>query len=356
MGSAEFGPGYARSERQLVHVLWLTSGLGCDGDSVAMTSATSPSLEDLLHGVLPGMPRIAIYNPMLAYETGEDYMRAFWSAAAGQLDPLVLVLEGSVPNEAISGDGHWAAFGLYPGTREPIPTCTWIDWLAPRASVVLALGTCAAYGGVPAMRGNPTGAMGLRDYLGAGWVSRRGLPIVNLPGCPVQPDSITEILLHLALHLAGVEPMIELDEQGRPRWLFARTVQEGCQRAGFAEQGEFASSPADSRGCLVKLGCKGPVAKCNVPVRGWAGGVGGCPNVGGICMACTMPGFPDRFMPFMEPTPLGAASASARRFTYGPVLGLMRRRAMRRRFDVEPDWRRPGPDLKSGYQPTWMQA
>jgi hydrogenase small subunit len=172
----------------------------------------------------------------------------------------------------------------------------------------------------------------------------------------VQPDNITEILLHLALHLAGVEPMIELDEQGRPRWLFARTVQEGCQRAGFAEQGEFASSPADSRGCLVKLGCKGPVVKCNVPVRGWAGGVGGCPNVGGICMACTMPGFPDRFMPFMEPTALGAASANARRFTYGPVLGLMRRRAMRRRFDVEPDWRRPGPDLKSGYQPTWMQA
>ena len=50
----------------------------------------------------------------------------------------------------------------------------------------------------------------------------------------------------------------------------------------------------------MKLGCKGPVVKCNVPFRGWVNGIGGCPNVGGICMACTMPGFPDKYMPFME--------------------------------------------------------
>lgn len=328
MRTVEFGPGYARAERQLVHIVWLTSGLGCDGDSVAMTSATSPSLEDLLQGVMPGMPRLAIYNPLLAYESGDDFMQAFRDAAAGRLNPFVLVLEGSVPNEQISGEGHWAALGVDAETGDPIPTNAWIDRLAPRAAAVLALGTCAAYGGIPAMRGNPTGAMGLRDYLGAGWVSRLGLPIVNLPGCPVQPDNITETLLHLALHLAGVEPMLELDDQGRPTWLFGRTVQESCGRAGFAEQGEFARTPADSRGCLVKLGCKGPVVKCNVPIRGWTGGVGGCPNVGGICMACTMPGFPDQFMPFMEPNPFGKAAARVGQFTYGPVLRRLRQRAM----------------------------
>ncbi len=330
MLEVEFGPGYGAVERQLVHVLWLTSGLGCDGDSVAMTNATSPSLEDLLQGILPGMPRLAIYNPLLAYETGDEFLRAFFSAAAGELDPFILVLEGSVPNELISGDGHWAALGADPETGDPITTCTWIDRLAPRAAAVLALGTCAAYGGIPAMRGNPTGAMGLRDYLGHDWVSRRRLPIVNLPGCPVQPDSITEMLLHLAQHLVGVEEMIELDDQGRPRWLFERTVQQGCGRAGFAEQGEFATSFDDDRGCLVKLGCKGPVVKCNVPIRGWTNGVGGCPNVGGICMACTMPGFPDKFMPFMEPNRLGHAAAHVRQFTYGPLLRRLRGRAMQR--------------------------
>jgi hydrogenase small subunit len=336
--------------------VWLTSGLGCDGDSVALTSATNPSLEELVRGVLPGMPRLAIYNPVLAYETGEEFMQAFRKAASGALNPFLLVLEGSVPNERLSGEGHWAALGIDPATGEPIETCTWIDRLAPRAAAVLALGTCAAYGGIPAMRGNPTGAMGLRDYLGHDWVSARGLPIVNLPGCPVQPDNISETLLHLALHVAGVEPMIDLDEQGRPKWLFDRTVQHGCGRAGFAEQGEFATSPGDARGCLVKLGCKGPVAKCNVPLRGWSGGVGGCPNVGGICVGCTMPGFPDRFMPFMKPSTLGTLAARGRQFSYGPILKRLRRRAVSREFDVEPGWRRPGVELESGYQPPWTKS
>jgi hydrogenase small subunit len=341
------------TERRIVHVVWLTSGLGCDGDSIAMTAATSPSLEDLLHGTLPGMPRIVIYNPVLAFETGEEFMEAFRRAAAGRLDPFVLVLEGSVPNEEISGEGHWAGLGVDPRTGQPILTNTWIDRLAPRAAAVLALGTCAAYGGIPAMRGNPTGAMGLRDYLGPGWTSRLGVPIVNLPGCPVQPDNITETLLHLAMHVAGVEELFELDDQGRPTSLFERTVQESCGRAGYAIDGVFAETPADSRGCLVKLGCMGPVSKCNVPIRGWINGVGGCPNVGGICIACTMPGFPDRFMPFMQANPLGELAAAGRRFTYGPVLRRLRRSAIRRHFDHEPEWRKPGPELTSGYERRW---
>jgi hydrogenase small subunit len=347
-GALERGPA-----SRLVHVLWLTSGLGCDGDSVAMTSATSPSLEDLVRGALPWVPRIALYNPMLSYESGEQFLAPFVRAARGALHPFILVLEGSVPNERLSGDGHWSGLGVDAGTGQPITVCTWIDRLAPRAAAVLALGTCAAYGGIPAMRGNPTGAMGLRDYLGWSWNSRTGLPIVNLPGCPAQPDNITETLLQLALHVAGVNPGLELDEQGRPRWLFERTVQEGCGRAGYAENGVFAQTPADHRGCLVKLGCMGPVVKCNVPVRGWIGGVGGCPNVGGICNACTMPGFPDKFMPFMEPSSLGMLAARGARFTYGPVLNRLRQRAIRRRFDVEPEWRRPGDQLRSGYRPRW---
>jgi hydrogenase small subunit len=353
MRAPQAAAAHAHAERQLIHILWLTSGLGCDGESVALTAATNPSLEELLRGLLPGAPRVILYNQMLAYETGEEFVRIFERAAHGRLDPFVLVLEGSVANEQISGEGHWSGFGVDPSSGQPITTNTWIDRLVPRAAAVLAMGTCAAYGGIPAMRGNPTGAMGLRDYLGPRWTSRLGLPIVNLPGCPVQPDNITETLLHLSLHLAGVEPMLELDEQGRPTYLFERTVQEGCGRAGFAEQGEFADSPGDRRGCLVKLGCKGPVVKCNVPIRGWVGGVGGCPNVGGICIACTMPGFPDRFMPFMEPSSLGMLAARGARFTYGPVMRNLRRRAIQSHYDLEPEWRRRGTELRTGYTPRW---
>jgi hydrogenase small subunit len=338
-----------------VSVLWLTSGLSCDGDSFSLTAATSPSLEDLLRGCFPGMPPVLIYNPVLAYESGDEFMRLWFEAAEGQLEPFILVLEGSVPNENISGEGYWATFGLDRDTGEPIPCATWIDRLAPQAAAVLAMGTCAAYGGIPAMRNNPTGAMGLRDYLGWDWSARSGLPIVNLPGCPVQPDNITETLLSLVLYLAGISPAPELDEQGRPVRLFGRTAHESCDRAGLAEHGEFSETHGDGR-CLVKLGCKGPVVKCNVPIRGWVNGIGGCPNVGGICMACTMPGFPDKYLPFMQPDSASRLYTRAPRVSYGPALKYLRERRIRRSYDVEPDWRRPSDELESGYEPPWIEA
>ena len=104
--------------------------------------------------------------------------------------------------------------------------------------------------------------------------------------------------------------MIPLDDQLRPTWLFGATVHEGCDRAGYYEQGDFATEYGSPK-CIVKLGCWGPVVKCNVPKRGWINGVGGCPNVGGICIGCTMPGFPDKFMPFMDEPPGGKVSTTA---------------------------------------------
>ncbi|GAC1489158.1 MAG: hydrogenase small subunit [Solirubrobacteraceae bacterium] len=345
--------GHKQTEAVTVHVLWMTSGLGCDGDSVAMTAATSPSLEDLLSQVIPGMPRMVLHNPMLAYENGAEFMQAWTDAEAGVLDPFILVLEGSVPNELINGEGHWSGFGVDPESGQPITTNEWIDRLAPRAAAVMAVGTCAAYGGVPAMKNNPTGAMGLPDYLGWGWKSRGGLPIVCVPGCPAQPDNMTEVLLFIALHLAGRAPAPELDEQLRPQWLFARTTREACSRAGFTEQGNFAAEYGNDPRCLVKLGCKGPVVRCNVPTRGWVNGVGGCPNVGGICMACTMPSFPDKYMPFMDPDPWGNAAANFQRSTYGPIFRYLRRRNLERRYEREPEWRHPRPELTSGYRKAW---
>jgi hydrogenase small subunit len=218
---------------------------------------------------------------------------------------------------------------------------------------VVAVGTCATYGGIPAMKNNPTGAMGVPDYLGWNWKSSAGLPVVCIPGCPAQPDNMTETLLYLALHLAGLAPAPDLDEQLRPKWLFGRTVREGCNRAGFAEEGDFATEYGSDHRCLVKLGCKGPVVKCNVPIRGWVNGIGGCPNVGGICMACTMPGFPDKYMPFMDEDAYGKASANIMRLSYGPMVRYFRKRNIKRKYDVEPEWRHNKPELTTGYQARW---
>ncbi len=328
----------------------MTTGLSCEGDSVAMTAATSPSLEDIVGQAIPGMPKVALHNQVLAFATGDEYIEAWYAAERGELDPFILVIEGSIANEQINGDGHWTGFGVDPLDGQPITTNEWVDRLAPKAVTVMAVGTCATYGGIPAMKNNPTGAMGLPDFLGWDWRSRSGLPIVCLPGCPAQPDNITELLLYLVLHTAGMAPDPELDEQLRPSWLFGRTTREGCNRAGFTEQGRFATEYGDDPRCLVKLGCKGPVVRCNVPVRGWVNGLGGCPNVGGICMACTMPGFPDRYMPFMDPDRWGNVAANFQRFSYGPVFRYFRKRNLEHKYEKEPEWRTPGATLESGYQ------
>ncbi len=349
----EFAPRQRETSEITAHVLWLTTGLGCDGDSVAMTAATNPSIEDIVGGVIPGMPKVVLHTPVLAFENGDEFMAAFHEAAAGRLGPYVLVVEGSIPNEQISGEGHWAGMGYDPATGQPITTNEWVDRLAPNAAAVLALGTCATYGGIPAMKNNPTGAMGVPDYLGWSWKTKEGTPIVCLPGCPAQPDNTTEVLLYLVFQLAGMAPQIELDDQLRPTWLFGNTVREGCNRAGYTEQGKFATEYGADTRCLVRLGCKGPVVKCNVPQRGWINGMGGCPNVGGICMACTMPGFPDKFMPFMEPDPWGNRGANVQRFTYGAVFRFFRSRNIEKKYEREPEWRRPGRELLSGYERRW---
>src|SRR5438094_7654600 len=76
-------------------VLWLTAGLSCDGDTIAVTAATQPSIEDLVRGALPGLPEVRLHNAVLATETGEAFLRPFHRAAAGDLAPFVLVVEGS---------------------------------------------------------------------------------------------------------------------------------------------------------------------------------------------------------------------------------------------------------------------
>lgn len=331
-----------------VYVLWITAGLGCDGDSVAITNATQPSIEDVVMGAIPGLPKVHLYNPVLAYEVGDEFMKVFHQAARGELGPYVLVIEGSIPNENLSGEGYWAAYGSDPITGQPIKTNTWIDRLAPGAVAVIAIGTCATYGGIHAMQGNPTGAMGLCDYLGWDFKTKAGLPIVNVPGCPVQPDNFMETILYLLYQVAGLAPMIPLDDVGRPKWLFEDTVHENCDRAGYYEQGDFATEYG-SRKCIVKLGCWGPVVNCNVPKRGWTNGVGGCPNVGGICIGCTMPGFPDKFMPFMDEPPGAKLSTTAVQIWGKAIVAL--RKLTQDTLNKEPKWRHSGPKLTTGYRP-----
>jgi hydrogenase small subunit len=169
---------------------------------------------------------------------------------------------------------------------------------------------------------------------------------VNVSGCPVQPDNFMETVLYLLYQVAGLAPMIPLDDQLRPKWLFGSTVHEGCDRAGYYEQGDFATEYGSPK-CIVKLGCWGPVVNCNVPKRGWMAGIGGCPNVGGICIGCTMPGFPDKFMPFMDEPP-GARVSTGSASAFGRAVSALRG-LTQATLNKEPKWRHARAELTTGY-------
>ena len=227
-----------------MHILWISEGMSCDGDTISITAADKPSIEDLVLGLIPGLPTVHLHNKVLSPTMGgEEFLAPFRAAADGDLEPFILVVEGSIPNQnIIEGEGYWTSFGNDLDTGQPLTVNWWIDHLAPKAWAVVAVGTCAAYGGIHAMAGNPTGAMGLGDYLGWDFQSTAGLPIVNIPGCPVRPENFMETLTWLLYHAAGTAPAPPLDGMLRPQWMFNTSVHDGCDRAAFYEQGDLAGT------------------------------------------------------------------------------------------------------------------
>lgn len=263
-------------------LVWL-AGASCDGCTMAMLGAADPGLESLLRGTVPDLPPITLLHPQLSIRSGVAYREQLERAADGGLSPFVLVLEGSVFDENLAGAGYFSRLGEAGG--RPLTTSDWIDRLAPKADAVVAIGSCATWGGVPAAHGNVTGALGLEDHLGTDFRSRAGLPVIKVPGCAPSGESFIETLTYLALHLIQRVPL-ELDDEGRPRWLYAHTATPMAPR--------FDYDPSQNRDESA-----GERVGCPVPVKGWMGGIGGCAVVGGCCVGCTERGFTDRYL---EPT------------------------------------------------------
>lgn len=310
-----------------VHAFWL-AGMSCDGCSIAATGAQNPSVEQLLTAAIPGLPKVILHHPVLSVTAGKEFMKAHHAAKAGKLGaPYVVLYEGSVADERVADKfgGYWSAMGseiAADGSHQPIPTARWLKELAPGAAAVIAVGTCATWGGIPAASGNVTNAMSVMDFLGKDYLSALGLPPVNIPGCAPLGDNITETIASVLMFLAGVGPLPEFDELGRPAWMFQSTVHRGCVRAGNYEEGKFATEYGQKE-CLVELGCWGPVVQCNMVSRGAIGHNGGCMNTGGICIGCTMPGFPDAFAPFYKRPPGTMVSSTVSRGT-GSFISYLR--------------------------------
>ena len=334
-----------------VHVFWF-AGMSCDGCSVSVTGAQAPSVESLLLGAHPGLPRLVLHHPVVNVESGPNYMIPHVLAAKGELDaPYAIVLEGSITDEtrALESGGYWSGQGEQPwgpnGEVRTVSTDEWIARLAPGAAASIAIGTCATWGGVPAATGNPTGAMSLMDFLGKDYRSAFGVPVVNVPGCAPIGDNFTETVAAILYFLQGYGPLPEFDELGRPAWLFGETVHRHCVRGAYYEEGSYAQEFGDPQ-CLVEIGCWGPVVNCNITSRGAINHVGGCMNAGGACIGCTMPCFPDKFTPFYKRPPGSTVSTTGSRFIGSTIRPL--RRFSQNNLNREVRWDLQG-DVPSGW-------
>lgn len=265
-------------------LIWLGGG-SCDGCTVAVTGATRPRVEQLLVGAIPGVPRVELVHTDFSVESGDAWIQNLVMAERGDLDaPYLLTWEGSVMDESTAGSGYWGGLGTDPETGGQLTSRDWLDRLAPEAAAVVAIGTCAAWGGIPAAGGSPTRATGVGDRLGPRYRSRLGLPLVNVPGCAPVGDNYLETVVALLLFANGLGPEPRLDRLGRPEWLFRSDAGAGASSA--------------------------TAVLCNMEERGVIDGYGGCTSMGGACIGCTMPDFPDRMSP-PRAVPVGTRPSSA---------------------------------------------
>jgi len=290
---------------ETINLIWL-QGQGCTGDTVALISASEPSLIDTLTGILPEVDDIRLaYHPTIMAPWGETALSVLDDAKEGKLDPFVLILEGAVPDEdrAAREGGYYCAVGDKGGKL--ITVNELIMSLKDKAAAVVAVGTCAAFGGIAAGKPNPTGTKGLMDFLGRGFRSTLGLPVINVAGCPAPGDNTIKTLAYLALVVRGVlTAPPELDQHNRPKFLYGELAHHICPRAGSLANGQFSFEFGEPY-CMGLLGCKGPITYCRVPRDGFADGAGGCPTVGSICIGCTEPEFPDGpFSPILKKSPI----------------------------------------------------
>jgi hydrogenase small subunit len=265
-GSGRGHSGQSGDDR--VPLLWLEASV-CTGCGSSLLGCMAPPAEDLL--------------PQLRLEFQETLMERFGSAAIDRLlasakahpRGFVLIVDGAIPKGPAAG---MTTVGTDARGQEQTAASLVAD-LAPRAARVVALGTCACFGGIPGSAPSTGTQVSVAEVTGTA-------PI-RIPGCPPNPFWIVGALAAL---LRG--DALELDSLGRPKAFFAQTVHDRCPRREQFEAGDFARAPGDPTSCLLKVGCKGMMAQGDCPSRLWQGR-SYCIKANQPCIGCTAPGFLD---------------------------------------------------------------
>ncbi|MCL2344689.1 MAG: hydrogenase small subunit [Desulfobulbus sp.] len=249
-------------------VIWLHFQ-ECTGCTESLLRAEHPTLEKLILDVIS-----LDYHETLLAAAGHQAEAARLAAMAENKGQYILVIEGAIPTR---NDGIYCKVGGKTAL-ELTHEC------AADAAMVIAIGSCASWGGMPSTDPNPTGAKGVAEVLGK--------PVVTIPGCPPNPYNF----LATVVHLLTFGKLPEVDHLGRPRFAYSRLIHENCERRAHFDAGRFAMEFGDAghrQGyCLYKLGCKGPetYANCSVIMFGDAGAGTWPVACGHPCIGCTEQG------------------------------------------------------------------
>jgi len=254
-------------------VIWL-QGQSCSGCSVSLLNKENPGITSVITEYIS-----LNFHQTLMGGTGDVAIKVLKEAVEKNRKDFVLIVEGSIPTKNDEYCTIGKVNGHHVGVRE------WVEKLGKNAVAVVAVGTCSAYGGIPAAKNqvtgkNPTGAVSVQDIL-------KNRKVINIPGCPSHPDWIVGTLLHVLL-----KGMPKLDEFNRPLMYYGKTVHEQCEHLDAYKQGIFAKHWGEE-GCLYQLGCLGMDSNCDIPKRKWLGGINSCTGSGAGCIGCTEKAFPD---------------------------------------------------------------
>lgn len=261
--------GLANARRQ--SVIWL-SFQECTGCTESLTRSFSPTLESLIFDVIS-----LDYHHTLQAASGEAAEKAREAAMLENKGKYVVVVDGSVSTR----DG-----GVY-STISGVSNLEMLRATVKDALAVIAVGTCAAFGGIPKARPNPTGAMAIDELV-------TDKPVINIPGCPPIPEAMAGVISYLV----SFGKLPELDHLRRPKAFFGETIHDRCYRRPFYERGLYAEGFDDEGArqgyCLYKVGCKGPVTYNACATLKWNGGVSFPIQSGHGCIGCSEPDFWDQ--------------------------------------------------------------
>ena len=260
--SAVFADGLQKISTGEAKVLWL-QGMSCSGCSVSLLNSTEPGAAEIITSMIS-----LVYHSTLSAAQGKDAMRVIEQMIAS--NDFVLVLEGAIPagmpEACTMGDRTLEAI-LVPALRN--------------AKAIVAAGTCALFGGIPAAEGNQTGAVGLKTFMEQKGISHQNR-LINCPSCPVHPESIWGTLAYVVSKgYPEVNPKLLT-----PTMFYAHSVHDECPCYHYWEKEVFAKHFGDE-GCLFKLGCLGPLSHTRCPRRQWNGGVNWCIRAAAPCVSCT---------------------------------------------------------------------